>query len=135
MLLFICFIGADFLSVLAVDYDEGDNARVTYSLLNIPQDGNGIPLFAIDGTSGMISTTDTADIDREVIESYTVVAQAVDNPIQDGQTQMTCKKMFLYIKYTNLRFKRNGYILLNVGHFFKWRRGGIYIHIFQIILQ
>ena len=95
----IDFAGANVTQLLVHDYDEGDNARVTFSLQDVPVGDQG-DFFTIDTNTGLITTTDTANIDREVIDTYTVTAVAKDNP-QNGAA-LTSRLNNLNIKYIQL---------------------------------
>lgn len=63
-------IGTTILVVEAIDDDVGENARITYSL-------NEMPEFRIDPNSGAIITAKT--LDRETTAGYTLVVTAQDN--------------------------------------------------------
>ncbi|XP_047482155.1 putative neural-cadherin 2 [Penaeus chinensis] len=73
--------GADVTQVTATDYDdaaEGSNAVVSYSVeKNVIDDQSGQPIFAIDASSGRI-TTALCCLDRERTSSYTIHVVASD---------------------------------------------------------
>ncbi|XP_037087761.1 LOW QUALITY PROTEIN: protocadherin-like wing polarity protein stan, partial [Pollicipes pollicipes] len=69
-------IGSTILTVRATDADLGDNAAITYSILN-PQGAN--EAFRIDGQTGIISTR--LPLDREEHESYQLTVQATDQAL------------------------------------------------------
>ncbi|XP_076313585.1 protocadherin-like wing polarity protein stan isoform X2 [Tachypleus tridentatus] len=63
-------IGTTVLVVEASDGDVGENARITYSMDNVPQ-------FRVDPNTGAIITTQR--LDRELSPGYTVIVTAQDN--------------------------------------------------------
>ena len=65
-------IGTTVLVVEAIDDDVGENARITYSL-------NEVPEFRIDPNSGAITTVKA--LDRETTAGYTLIVTAQDNGI------------------------------------------------------
>lgn len=77
------------LTVIATDADNGLNGTVTYSLRDVPQK-HGLPLFSIDGHTGLISTMLSDVLDREAQEEYHVVVQAKDRgvPSMSGQSRL-----------------------------------------------
>lgn len=64
------------LTVIALDVDSGANGTVTYSLMHVPTK-NGRPLFAIDPSTGLITTLVSNALDREAepVHYLTVVAR------------------------------------------------------------
>ncbi|XP_013408639.1 neural-cadherin isoform X2 [Lingula anatina] len=79
----------NFMTVVATDKDAGDNALVTYSILQNSVGANGQNLFSIQssGTNkGGISTL-TTTLDREVQAQYELVVQAQDNPSDGSQSR------------------------------------------------
>lgn len=67
--------------VEATDYDdpqEGDNAKVTFSLeKNAIDEASGRPIFAIDSELGVISTA-LCCLDREKTQRYVIQVVATD---------------------------------------------------------
>lgn len=63
--------------MMAIDYDEGDNGRVKYTVMESPVDDNGELIFAIDEDSGVVSTS-VCCLDRERHEQYMIKVIAVD---------------------------------------------------------
>ena len=74
------------LTVIATDADRGNNGSVTYSLKQVPMKGS-TPLFSIDSSTGLISTTLSNALDRESQPEYTVIVKAGDrgSPSQSGE--------------------------------------------------
>ncbi|CAL1545097.1 unnamed protein product, partial [Lymnaea stagnalis] len=72
-------IGTSVFSVLAVDRDRGENARITYSL-------KASPVFTIDPDTGILRTQQK--LDRETVPGYMLSVTATDNgipPLKDEQ--------------------------------------------------
>lgn len=65
-------VGTAVLLVEATDEDVGENARITYSL-------NDVPEFRVDPVTGVISTT--KPLDRETTPGYSLVVTAQDNGV------------------------------------------------------
>lgn len=63
-------IGTSVFSVLAIDRDRGENARITYSL-------DPSSVFSIDPDTGVIQTRQK--LDRETVSVYMLIATATDN--------------------------------------------------------
>ncbi|XP_050723132.1 putative neural-cadherin 2 isoform X2 [Eriocheir sinensis] len=74
-------LGSSVTRVEATDYDdpqEGDNAKVTFSLeKNAIDEASGRPIFAIDGELGVISTA-LCCFDREKTQRYVIQVVATD---------------------------------------------------------
>ncbi|RUS75579.1 hypothetical protein EGW08_016659, partial [Elysia chlorotica] len=70
--------GAMVMKVQATDPDDGENARVTYSLAGGDGQSQSGTLFTIDAASGVI-LTGGARLDREAKEVYTLRVVATDN--------------------------------------------------------
>ncbi|XP_050723127.1 putative neural-cadherin 2 isoform X2 [Eriocheir sinensis] len=74
-------LGSSVTRVEATDYDdpqEGDNAKVTFSLeKNAIDEASGRPIFAIDGELGVISTA-LCCLDREKTQRYVIQVVATD---------------------------------------------------------
>lgn len=62
--------------LIATDRDNGDNGRVTYSILQTVMDESK-DLFAIDSTSGMVTLE--KPLDREKIAEHVLYIKAQDN--------------------------------------------------------
>ena len=69
------FPGNDFLRVFANDYDEGENARVTFELPTNTADNDN---FQIDPNTGMISNR--IPFNRLEKDEYVIEVTARDNP-------------------------------------------------------
>ncbi|XP_046358556.2 protocadherin Fat 4-like [Haliotis rufescens] len=65
-------IGQTVETVTAIDKDSGANGQVTYSITS----GDGLAYFAIDSSSGIITTT--KDIDYETNTVFFLILQAID---------------------------------------------------------
>ncbi len=65
-------------TVIAIDKDEGSGGIVTYYLQESSTH------FAINNSSGVITTTNDVDLDRETQSSYTLTVAAHDNPINES---------------------------------------------------
>ncbi len=57
-----------------MDQDEGINDAILYSISNGNEEIDGIPSFAIDNTTGMI-TVNVPSLDRETHSSYQLEIQ------------------------------------------------------------
>ncbi|XP_052061386.1 cadherin EGF LAG seven-pass G-type receptor 2-like isoform X1 [Mytilus californianus] len=67
-------LGTTVITIRATDGDQGDNAVITYRIIN-PTGNNDA--FMIDPSSGSVTTKQT--IDREKIDAYQLLIQAIDN--------------------------------------------------------
>ena len=80
--------GTPVATVEAFDYDdpeEGNNARLSYSLeQNVVEESSGKPIFKIDSSSGLISTS-ICCLDRENAEQYTIHVVATDGGGSKGK--------------------------------------------------
>lgn len=96
----LCFLsGVLVLTVIATDADKGNNGTVTYSLKQVPMKDGG-PIFDINQHTGLITTTMSNALDREVQESYLILVQAKDQGTPEAKS---CKYQFVVSKYI-LRF-------------------------------
>jgi len=65
------------LTVIATDSDSGNNASLVYSLEDVPRH-DGLPMFAVDRHSGLITTVQTNVLDRELTPEYQLTVVATD---------------------------------------------------------
>ena len=70
-------------SVTAFDHDFGDS--VTYEIVG----GSGETAFAIDSTTGELTVSDSAALDREAVENLTVEVQVSDQSNQNSTATVT----------------------------------------------
>nr|XP_006814197.1 PREDICTED: protocadherin Fat 3-like [Saccoglossus kowalevskii] len=89
------FSNATILQVLADDLDIGANADIIYSILATSSHGDD--RFSIDGDSGDISVQSNADLDYELVSSYVITVQAVDNPTMDTQQRSSVVTVYIDI--------------------------------------
>lgn len=89
------------LTVIATDADRGNNGSVTYSLKQVPMKGS-TPLFSIDSSTGLISTTLKNALDRESQPEYTVIVKAGDrgSPSQSGKVDI--ERQYIGLRLTEL---------------------------------
>ena len=84
-------IGYSIVRIPAYDGDQGENSRITYSIVDVPPSnaaengGESLLPFAIDTTTGWLTTTQP--LDREGQSSYQFGVQAADN----GSPRRTAK--------------------------------------------
>ena len=69
-------IGYSIVRIQAYDGDQGENSRISYSVVDTPEGSEPLP-FAIDSTTGWLTTTQP--LDREVQSSFQFGVQAADN--------------------------------------------------------
>ena len=72
------------MTLQAVDYDTGDNARLEFEAVEMPKDNQDRELFTLL-PSGELQTTITISLDREETDYYTAVVRVHDF----GSPQMT----------------------------------------------
>ena len=79
-------VGSYCIRVMAADRDSGDNARISYKVLN------GGDLFGIDGTTGKIYTR--RPLDRETMERHQLTVLASDHgiPSYSGTAKVLVRK-------------------------------------------
>lgn len=79
--------GSTIITLTAKDTDEGENARITYSISG----GNHRNMFVIDSQSGKI--TNVKQFDREMLSVYTINVTVRDhgNPVQSSSCLVTVK--------------------------------------------
>lgn len=71
--------GTEVVRIRAVDRDNGNNASITYSILN-SRDSDGYGLFAIDASTGVIRTRVVLDHEERSIYRLAVAATDGGNP-------------------------------------------------------
>jgi protocadherin Fat 1/2/3 len=67
-------VGASVMDLSAMDYDFGENAQVTYSAVQIPEE-DGVPVFIV-ADDGRVTTNRV--LNREITEEYVCVVRATD---------------------------------------------------------
>ncbi len=79
--------GSSVIQVTAEDSDEGDNSRITYSMLDTPDTHSD--WFQIDTRSGLITTRTRLDCESAAIPKLTVVAADTGVPPKSVTTTVT----------------------------------------------
>ena len=76
------------MTVATTDFDEGDNARVYYEIVESPT-SSGADIFTIGPTTGIVTTdVGRTALDRETQESYEVVVRAYDNGVPRQESKL-----------------------------------------------
>ena len=75
-------IGQEIGTVIAEDREQGENGRVTYTLLS----GNAYGSFDINKTTGALFVA--REIDREQVAQYTLQVKAVDSSVTHPQSNI-----------------------------------------------
>ena len=105
--LFFILVRQEVLEVFAEDYDAGDNARISYRILESPMNSNGAPIFSIDNSNRGLITCSTF-LNREQQDVYYVTVEAKDNPTQP-QEALTSKS------YDHIQYCHVTEIWVNIG--------------------
>lgn len=78
------------MTIVAKDYDLGDNGTVIYSLgRDIPSEtGTGRHLFTIEEETGLLKSN-TDQLDRESVDSYNLLVVATDKGVEPKSATAT----------------------------------------------